>query len=119
MPGIAQPIGAIFLILLRKPRNLVVAPDPVELATIGSGLSGLFADTVVVELDKIRQVVARPAAGSNPAPAPVVNAVGKPYFEDRLLRLIGDFHNPEWKGMEIQQEMSISDQPTVRNMSIA
>src|SRR5580658_1742544 len=77
MPGIAQPIGAILLILVSKPRDLVVAPHPIELAAVGPGLSGLFTHTVVVELDEIRQVVARPAARGDPALAPVVNAVGK------------------------------------------
>src|ERR1700689_1342600 len=73
MPGVAQPIGAILLVLVSEPRDLVVAPHPIELASVGLGLSGLFTHAVVVELDEIGQVVARPAAGGDAALAPVVD----------------------------------------------
>ena len=42
-----------------------------------------------------------------------------PSFRIASLRLIGNFHDPERERMEIQQQMSISDQPAVRNMRIA
>src|SRR6266404_8736798 len=61
VPGVLQPLAAIFLGLVRKPRDFVVAPD-IELFVGTTGLSLMPAGAEVIEFHQVRQMLATPSA---------------------------------------------------------
>src|SRR5262249_17644037 len=105
-PGVAEPVVGIALGLVRVPGGLVVAPGP---DAAGLRLAGGPAGAPVVDLDEVRQVLARPAARRDPAPAPAVEAVGEADLEDRLLRPVGDLLDPERERVEVHQQRPVAD----------
>ena len=63
VPGVLQPLAAIFLGLVRKPRDFVVAPD-IELFVGTTGLSLMPAGAEVIEFHQVGRMLATPSAES-------------------------------------------------------
>src|SRR5437588_741638 len=82
-------------------------------------LARLPADSPVVELHQIRQVLALPAAECKTALAPGVDAVGESYLQNRFFRPVGNLHDPQRERMEIQEQPSVPDQAAAGNVAIA
>ena len=69
---------------MRKPGDLIIAPDP-NAASLR--LARLSAHAPVVDLNQVGQMLAPPTTEGHPALASTVNTIGESHFEDRLLRL--------------------------------
>ena len=84
-----------------------LACDPdlplLDVLRAGLGLAGLPAGSPVVDLNKVRQVLALPAAVCLSAFASVVDPVGEAKLEDRILRFLGNLLDAQRERMEIHQ----------------
>ena len=115
IPGVAEPVAAVGVVLVSEPADFVVAPNP-DAAQAGS--AGLLAGAPVVDFDQVRELVAGPAAGGDAAFAAAINAVGESDFQDGMLRLVGEFHDAERKGMEIHEEPAVADEAAAGDVRI-
>src|SRR3954452_1852559 len=95
LPGVAEPVVALFLRHEGEPRDFVPAPNERGLARLAG-----IASAEVIELHQVRQVLARPTAGRDATLALVEDGIGITNLEDSFVRLIGDLDNPQWEGME-------------------
>src|SRR5207245_2964300 len=118
VPGILQPLRAIVPGLKAEPGYLIITPDPEELAFL-VGLAGMAASPVIIKLHEIGQVLAAPAAKRFSALAAAINSVREANLQDGFLGLLRSFLDAQWKGVEIQDGISIVHQPTGRNMAVA
>ena len=90
------------LALVRKPTDFVVAPDPESPL---SGFPRMLAHAVVIELHQVRQVFALPAAVRSAALAAEKDAVEISDLQDGLLRMVGNFLDPQRERMEVEQQL--------------
>src|ERR1700734_2714371 len=100
-----KPMTPILPALMREPGDFVITPDPVA---AHPRLSRMFTDAPVIQFNQVAKVFAGPAAVRDATFAPAINAIGKAGLQNCYLRLIRHFHNPQWEGMEIQQQFAIT-----------
>ena len=76
------------------------------------------AYAVVIEFHERWQMLASPAAKRFATFALVVDAVGEPQFQNRLLRFFWRFHDAQRKRVEIQKWISIPLEAATGNVAI-
>jgi len=69
------------------------------------------AGAPVIQLHQIRKVLALPAAVSPPSLAAAIDTVDEADFEDSLLRTFGNLLDSQRKGMAIEQQLPVAQQP--------
>src|SRR5678816_2148542 len=91
IPGVLQPLRAIFPALQAEPGDFVVAPDPKKIPALRVGLAGMVASAVIIQLNDVGQMFAGPTAKRFAAFTPIVNPVAEPELQDSFLWLLRSF----------------------------
>src|SRR2546429_6058392 len=116
IPSVFQPVSAILFALMSKPGDFIITPDP---DAPGVRLPWRSTDAVIVELDQIGQVLALPAAESDAALAPVVDAVGKADLQGGIQRLVRILLDAQRERMEIKKQAPVMHEAAARSVAIA
>ena len=98
-PGVAEPVVAIGLGLEGEPGDLVPPPNERRLARLSR-----VAPPEVIELDQVRQVLARPAARGDTASTLQKDGVRISDLEHPLIRMIRNLDDPQGKRVEVEEE---------------
>src|SRR5215467_3330534 len=79
----------------------------------------MTASPVVIQLDDVGEMLARPAAKRFAAFAAAIDCIGEANLQARFLWLFGSFLDAQWERVKIQERISIVNQPAGRNVTVA
>lgn len=91
IPGVAEPLAATLLALVREPADFVITPNPVAAL---SRFSWMSAGAPVIEFHQIRKVLALPAAVCSTSFAAEEDAIEIANLQHSLLRMLWDLLDP-------------------------